>query len=91
MYSNTDQDSYTPATRAKYPAYNRQARIYFQNVNAMQKCPIFLRVGWRIQFEVQNLYKTHNMGWTFTDDPSSVRSIDCYSLEDAIHRCRAMG
>ena len=75
----------------KYPTYQQQARIYFQNVNSMQKTPEIEKTGWKIAFEVHNFYRTNNMGWWFADDARCLSPLDCYSLEDAIQACRRMG
>ena len=80
-----------PAGQEKKPFYKRRAKIYFTNVNSMQKTPIYVRSGWKIQFEIENIYKTKNMGWTFSDDGASTRLLECYSLEEAVQICHNLG
>ena len=84
-------NSHHPAAAVKNPIYKRTARIYYQNISAMQKTPSLDFSGWKITFECTNMYKTKNMGWAYTEDTRSVRPIKCASLEEAIEMVRELG
>lgn len=57
----------------------------------MQKTPQFVKAGWRVQFNPQNVFKTKNMGWTFIDDGNSFCPQEFATLEEAIAVCQEMG
>lgn len=75
----------------------RHCRIFVPADNHMHYTPVVSKgKKWAIQFERQALYKTPNMGWTFSDDTFSsgqlgneIKYFD--SLEECIDFCRHIG
>jgi len=80
----------------KYVNRERHVRVFVPEVNHMQCTPIRERGDkWAIQYERKAVYKTSNMGWTFSDDAlsSNVASYELRfnSLEGALEYCRNNG
>ena len=75
----------------------RHVRIFVPDHNHMQSTPKLERgSNWAIQFERQAVYKTNNMGWTFSNDTFSsgqtggeLTYFD--TLEEAVQFCRTLG
>ena len=63
----------------------------YGHINVMQRTPYFRYSGWKLQWEVQNSFKTRNMGWIMSDDLCSYYGMNVASLEEAISYCRDMG
>jgi len=70
----------------------RAVKIYMFDNSHMHNVPV-LHSGykWYVQYERIGVYKTPAMGWNYSNDTQSKRTVKFKSLEDAITYCKELG